>query len=117
MMARIAPRFRRDRVEPMQQIVRLNRWPPERTANIARSRVDAAARAVTDVLADDRVVYGVNTGFGSLARTRIEASRLAELQRALVLSHAAGTGSLIDDATVRLIVAQKIAALARGHSG
>ena len=83
----------------------------------ARSRVDAAARAIGRVLAEDRVVYGVNTGFGSLARTRIEESRLAELQRALVLSHAAGTGPLLDDAVVRLVLAQKIAALSRGHSG
>ena len=83
----------------------------------ARLRIDAAARAITRVLADDRVVYGVNTGFGSLARTRIDASRLAELQRSLVLSHAAGTGPLLDDAVVRLILAQKIAALARGYSG
>jgi len=83
----------------------------------ARARVDAAARAIGRVLAEDRVVYGVNTGFGSLARTRVDGSRLAELQRALVLSHAAGTGPLLDDAVVRMTVAQKIAALARGHSG
>jgi len=83
----------------------------------ARPRVDAAARAISGVLAEDRVVYGVNTGFGSLARTRIDASKLAELQRALVLSHAAGTGPLLDDAIVRLAIAQKIAALARGYSG
>src|SRR4051812_37327919 len=86
-------------------------------ADDVRPRVDAAARAVGRVIADDRVVYGVNTGFGSLARTRIDGSRLAELQRALVLSHAAGTGPLLDDAVVRLIIAQKIAALARGYSG
>src|SRR5439155_16375238 len=83
----------------------------------ARPRVDAAAEAVGRVLTEDRVVYGVNTGFGSLARTRIDASKLAELQRALVLSHAAGTGPLLDDAIVRLVIAQKIAALARGYSG
>src|SRR5437763_9010568 len=83
----------------------------------ARPRVDAAARAIGGVLAEDRVVYGVNTGFGSLARTRIDASKLAGLQRALVLSHAAGTGPLLDDAIVRLVIAQKIAALARGYSG
>src|SRR5438874_2781306 len=83
----------------------------------ARPRVDAAARAIGGVLAEDRVVYGVNTGFGSLARTRIDASKLADLQRALVLSHAAGTGPLLDDAIVRLVIAQKIAALARGYSG
>ncbi len=86
-------------------------------ASDARTRVDAAAEAVGRVLIQDRVVYGVNTGFGSLARTRIDASRLAELQRALVLSHAAGTGPLLDDAVARLVIVLKIAALARGYSG
>ena len=46
------------------------------------------------VVAAGKTVYGVNTGFGLLARTRIDDARLAELQRALVLSHSAGTGAL-----------------------
>ncbi len=83
----------------------------------AQSAVDAAAGTVSRLIGDDRVVYGVNTGFGLLARTRIEPARLAELQRALVLSHCAGTGALLDAAAVRLIVALKVASLARGHSG
>ena len=65
-----------------------NAWPV-----IARSR-----EIIEDALASGRAVYGVNTGFGLLARTRIDDARLAELQRALVLSHSAGTGPLIDDA-------------------
>src|SRR6266550_7585899 len=102
----------------LEQLRRL--WGVPATVEVAidaRMRVDAAANAVGRVLTQDRVVYGVNTGFGSLARTRIDSSRLAELQRALVLSHAAGTGPLLDDAVVRLIIALKIAALARGYSG
>ena len=83
----------------------------------ARAGVDAAAAAVGEVVAAHDTVYGINTGFGMLARTRIDDARLAELQRALVLSHSAGTGALLDDATVRLIVALKIASLARGYSG
>jgi histidine ammonia-lyase len=83
----------------------------------ARSRVDAAADAIAGVIAEGRVVYGVNTGFGLLARTHIDAARLAELQRALVLSHSAGTGPPLDDAVVRLTLLLKIASLARGHSG
>ncbi len=83
----------------------------------ARPAVDAAARAVDCVLASGQTVYGVNTGFGLLARTRIDAARLAELQRALVLSHSAGTGPLLDAAVVRLVVALKAASLARGYSG
>ena len=83
----------------------------------ARPHVDAAAATVARILAQGDTVYGVNTGFGLLARTRIEPARLTELQRALVRSHSAGTGALLDDATVRLIVALKAASLARGHSG
>jgi histidine ammonia-lyase len=83
----------------------------------AKPAVDAAAQAVDRVTASGRTVYGVNTGFGLLARTRIDDTRLAELQRALVLSHSAGTGPLLDDAVVRLVIALKAASLARGHSG
>ena len=83
----------------------------------ARAAVDAAAATVAEIVAAHRTVYGINTGFGLLARTRIDDARLAELQRALVLSHSAGTGPLLDDAIVRVIVALKVASLARGHSG
>lgn len=83
----------------------------------ARAQVDAAARTVADVIAEGRVVYGVNTGFGLLARTHIDDARLAELQRALVLSHSAGTGPPLDDAVVRLTLLLKIGSLARGYSG
>jgi histidine ammonia-lyase len=83
----------------------------------ARAHVDAAATAVADVIAEGRIVYGVNTGFGLLARTHIDGTRLAELQRALVLSHSAGTGPALDDAVVRLTLLLKIASLSRGYSG
>jgi histidine ammonia-lyase len=83
----------------------------------ARPGVEAAAATVRSLVASGRTVYGVNTGFGLLARTRIDAPRLAELQRALVLSHCAGTGPLLDDAVVRLVIATKASSLARGHSG
>ena len=83
----------------------------------ARARIDAAAATVAGVIAEGRIVYGVNTGFGLLARTHIDAPRLAELQRALVLSHSAGTGPPLDDAVVRLTLLLKIASLARGYSG
>ena len=79
--------------------------------------VDAAAATVQAVLDEGRVAYGVNTGFGSLARTRISNEAVAELQRRLVLSHAAGVGPAMSDGVVRLILLLKINSLARGHSG
>ena len=95
-------------------------WSAPATLGIdagARAAVDAASKAVSDIVSTHRTVYGVNTGFGLLARTRIDDDRLAELQRALVLSHSAGTGPLLDDAVVRLVIALKVASLARGYSG
>ncbi len=83
----------------------------------AKTAVDAAAATVARVIAEGRVVYGVNTGFGLLARTHIDNDRLSELQRALVRSHSAGTGALLDDNVVRLVIALKAASLAQGHSG
>jgi histidine ammonia-lyase len=83
----------------------------------ARPGIEAAAATVRRVVAEHRSVYGVNTGFGLLARTKIDDARLSELQRALVLSHSAGTGLLLDDAVVRLAIALKVASLARGCSG
>ena len=82
-----------------------------------RGAVERAAQAVATIVARGETVYGVNTGFGLLASTSISPDNLKALQRNLVLSHSAGTGPLLDDATVRLILALKIAALAQGYSG
>jgi len=76
------------------------------------------AQAVVQHIVDsDTVVYGINTGFGKLATTRISSTDLAELQRNLVLSHSVGTGDSLAPAVVRLVLATKIMSLARGHSG
>ncbi len=77
----------------------------------------ASAATVDAIVASGRTVYGINTGFGLLAQTSIPAAQLAELQRRLVLSHAAGVGPLLAPDIVRLIMALKLAGLARGFSG
>lgn len=79
--------------------------------------IDAAAATVERVLAEGQTVYGINTGFGLLANTRIPSQELELLQRSVVLSHAAGIGDPMGDSTVRLILALKINSLARGYSG
>ena len=82
-----------------------------------RARVAAAAARVNEIVAAGHAAYGINTGFGLLAQTRIPDDQLAQLQRNLLLSHAAGIGEPLADPVVRLILALKINALARGHSG
>lgn len=79
--------------------------------------IDAAVACVDRIIAEGRTAYGINTGFGLLASTRIATDDLARLQRALVLSHAAGLGDALDDDMVRLIMALKVNSLARGISG
>jgi histidine ammonia-lyase len=76
-----------------------------------------AAAVVDQVIRDNRTVYGINTGFGLLANTRIEPEELDTLQRSIVLSHAAGIGEFMSTATVRLMMILKINSLARGYSG
>lgn len=72
---------------------------------------------VNAILAEGRTAYGINTGFGSLAQTRISTEDLENLQRSLVLSHAAGVGEPLDDDLARLIMVLKINSLSRGFSG
>ena len=79
--------------------------------------VQRAADAVGDIRASGRSVYGVNTGFGKLATTRIDDTDLADLQRRIVLSHCAGTGPALGENVTRLVLAMKAASLARGYSG
>jgi histidine ammonia-lyase len=82
-----------------------------------RGRIALAGALVDKIIAIGDAAYGINTGFGLLAQTRIPTEQLELLQRNLLLSHAAGVGDALPDAVVRLILALKINALARGHSG
>ena len=90
---------------------------PVRLADSGWTAIDAAAAAIGEILASGRTVYGVNTGFGILANTRIPAERLAELQTNLILSHSVGLGDPLDPRIVRLAMILKVIGLARGHSG
>lgn len=62
-------------------------------------------------------MYGINTGFGSLCNVKISREYLAQLQENLVLSHACGTGDLVDRAIVQLMLLLKIQSLSQGYSG
>jgi histidine ammonia-lyase len=83
----------------------------------ARARV-AASRAVVDAkAAGDAAVYGVNTGFGNFAETRIDKADLAALQVNLLRSHAAGVDTPLSVRTVRAAMALRANVLAKGFSG
>ena len=78
----------------------------------------AASRAALEAaIARGEVLYGVNTGFGSLAQQRIGDDQLRAVQRNLILSHAAGVGEPLAEEVVRAMLILLASSLARGHSG
>ncbi|WP_020651889.1 histidine ammonia-lyase [Massilia niastensis] len=90
---------------------------PLALAQDAWATIEASAATVNAIVAKGDPAYGINTGFGILAKAHIPHDQLATLQRNLILSHAVGTGTLLSDSVVRLILLTKIGSLARGYSG
>lgn len=83
----------------------------------AYAAIDASFNMIAQIIEKNRRVYGINTGFGVLAKETIEQEDLALLQRNLVLSHACGIGEKLDDNIVALMLLLKINSLAQGYSG
>jgi histidine ammonia-lyase len=90
---------------------------PMTLAAEAYPAIEASAATVRAIVAKGDPAYGINTGFGILAKAHIPQEQLEKLQRNLILSHAVGTGALLSDAVVRLVLLMKIGSLARGYSG
>ena len=90
------------------------------TAELGRgvaAAMEPSRAVVAAAIEGDAPVYGVNTGFGALADTRVGARDLERLQGAIVRSHAAATGEPLDDAAVRAILLLRARTLAAGYSG
>ena len=90
------------------------------TVSLAPSTVAAmvTSRTIVDEIErDGRPVYGVSTGFGALANTFVAPERRAELQHALIRSHAAGVGAAMPREVVRAMMLLRVRSLALGHSG
>jgi len=90
---------------------------PAQLPDSAKAKITEGTAAVARILAKGEPVYGINTGFGKLASVRIADQDLAELQRNIVLSHAAGVGEPMPVPIARLMIALKLASLAQGASG
>ena len=83
----------------------------------ARALITRSAETVQRLLATGDAIYGVNTGFGKLAKTRIAHADLSKLQINIVRSHAAGVGAPLEAGVTRLILLLKLNALSQGASG
>lgn len=88
-----------------------------RLGDDAIAAMEETAAVVERLAESDEPAYGVSTGFGSLAQTRIPAERRTELQRALIRSHAAGMGPPVEREVVRAMVFLRARSLAMGRSG
>jgi histidine ammonia-lyase len=83
----------------------------------ARGRIRASRDVIERAVAGGEVVYGVTTGFGALADTRIDPSQAATLQRGIVTSHATAVGPDLSRVETRAMLALRAHVLALGHSG
>ncbi|KAI7815275.1 histidine ammonia-lyase [Rhyzopertha dominica] len=83
----------------------------------AQNNVKKSRSVVEKILQEDKVVYGITTGFGNFARVNIPQDKLEELQINLIRSHAAGVGNPLNPARTRMLLALRINVLAKGYSG
>ena len=106
-----------DRLEPDDVVAVARHGVPARLSDEARAAMEASAAVVERLAASEEPVYGVSTGFGSLAGTWIPPDRREELQRALIRSHAAGMGPPVEREVVRAMLFLRARSLAMGRSG
>lgn len=79
--------------------------------------IQKSRKVVEDIISSGKIVYGLNTGFGSLKDQSIEHAQLEQLQENLIRSHAAGTGKPFSESEVRAAVLIRANSLAQGYSG
>jgi histidine ammonia-lyase len=104
-------------LDPASVVAVARRGAPVRMGGEARERVRASRGRVEAMMEGSLAVYGVTTGFGALANTRIAAEERLELQRSLLRSHAAGMGPFLQPEIVRAMMAIRARTLAAGYSG
>ncbi|CAL8261350.1 unnamed protein product [Merluccius merluccius] len=83
----------------------------------SETKVVQARELLDTIVKENKVVYGITTGFGKFARTVIPVSKLKELQENLVRSHSAGVGNPLSPERTRMLLALRINVLAKGYSG
>lgn len=84
--------------------------------NESRERIQASFRFLEE-FSSDKIIYGINTGFGPMAQFKIDDNRLNELQYNLIRSHSSGTGQTLDDESVRAVLVARIVNFLQGNSG
>ncbi|WP_017732933.1 histidine ammonia-lyase [Nafulsella turpanensis] len=86
-------------------------------SDTARQKVTASRQAVDDIVERGKVVYGINTGFGSLCNKIISKENTRKLQDNILRSHSVGVGDAIEPTIAKLMMIIKVQALSQGYSG
>src|SRR5579872_6666340 len=81
------------------------------------ARVRRSQQNVSDIVSDNKIVYGINTGFGVLANTHISAEDTKILQHKILQSHSVGVGRPISAFLSKIMMITKVHSLAKGYSG
>ena len=88
-----------------------------RLAEMAKNKILKSRKEVDKIVANNEVVYGITTGFGSLSNVSISKDDVEKLQENLIMSHAVGVGEPFNEETVRAIMLLRVNTFAKGHSG
>jgi len=102
----------------LDDVIRVARFGQEvQIAEEAKENVRKSRRYIDQLVEDERVVYGITTGFGKFSDVHISREETEQLQTNLIMSHACGTGPLFSEETVRAIMLLRANALSKGFSG
>lgn len=85
--------------------------------DVAIQKINAANQFVNEIVASNKTVYGINTGFGILANTKISEEDTTILQHKILQSHSVGVGDAVPSEVVKIMLVTKVHALAQGFSG
>ena len=83
----------------------------------AEANIKKARKLIDEWVKNDKVIYGVTTGFGEFSNVKISKDKIEKLQENLIISHSAGVGELLPPFIIKTMMLLRVNALAKGHSG
>lgn len=102
----------------MEDLVAIARYEAKvRLTEESEKRILSTRKLIEHWVQEEKIIYGVTTGFGALSDVIISKEDTWQLQENILMSHAAGVGNALDKETVRAVMALRIKDLARGRSG
>ena len=102
----------------LEDVIKVARYREEvKIGNEELKKVERARNAIEKILKEEKPIYGVNTGFGELAKVKIENSEIKKLQYNLIRSHSCGVGEPLSEEIVRAMMLLRLNSLLQGYSG